>query len=210
MLNDLQIELSESFSCGIPEARAALLRNPWLLIPDLNADWLSKGYQGVYQHFELTDLLTSEFAIYSILQGKLYLQCVRLGSPNAQILEAGKLSEEFSTNLAIVNDWCEFDLSELQFYPETFPINQAALSVRLIIGRSDVYSEAEQQSVAAFRSRSVRIRSYDWLIQKAGRFSEKEIAVFSEWGPPREMDEFRSRLPRIKELLLGPTPPYFR
>ncbi len=207
---ELEEELRQSFSTDVEAAREALLRHPWLIIPDLNLDWLQRGYQGCYRDVAIDDGPPADFAMHFHLQGRLYLQFTRLVSPTSGIYDENGRAQEFSSALEEIRCWHQV-LNEGQTLLHSLLRSQRVeFSFRILIGLSSKSSSTEKMEVESHRRRHYRIRSYDWLIEKGGRFSADEIEGLDACGPAKTEPEMVSLFPQMMKMLDGPMPPYFR
>lgn len=207
MSNSLKEELQERFAAGTDETIAAIFDHPWLIIPDLDVKWLHDGYQGVYTNVGFGDGPRAELAMYFLLNGRLWLQWVKLGSPSATIREQGSYSDEFESAIATVQQWeHSADLRTTVFH-EHLNDPRVQYWFRIVIGQSHTQSDEEKMDLLIERRRNIRIRSYDWLLEKAERFSDEEIQVLDECGAGTEED-FIAACPKLLRMLDEPMPPH--
>ena len=157
----------------------------WLLIPDVRVDLLSIGAQGVFCGVKLDTNIEADFATYEILRGRLHWQFVYVGSPTARILDGSQLSAEFQHSLQQIERWREliprngFSLPLKQSLPDT---TRTSFSYRIIIGQSHHQTDEERSVINASRQNDLRIRSFDWLLEKPVHYSEREIDLLDQVG----------------------------
>ena len=202
----LKTELEERFAAGTAEAIAAIVAHPWLIIPDLNVNWLLNGFQGVYTNVGFGEGARAELAMYFLLNGRLWLQWVKLASPKAKILKQGSYSEEFESTISAVRQWEEEAYQKNTIYHERLNDRRVEYAFRIVIGQSRAYTEDEQLNLSFERRNHIRIRSYDWLLEKADRFTDEEIKELDECGAGSE-EEFIAACPKLLRMLDEPMPP---
>lgn len=207
MPNNLRAELEERFAAGTAEAIAAISDHPWLIIPDLNVNWLRNGYQGVYTNVGFGTGPRAELAMYFLLNGRLWLQWVKLASPSAKIREQGSLSAEFESAISTVRQWEDLADQRATIFHEQLDDPRVQYWFRIVIGQSQMQSDVEKMDLLIERRRNIRIRSYDWLLEKAERFTDEEIQVLDECGAGNEED-FMTACPKLLRMLDEPMPPY--
>ncbi len=208
MPTQLQANLAERFSGDLETAREIFAEHPWLLVPDLQLDWLERGYQGTYRNVEVGAGSPADFAIHFHLQGKLYIQLIRLASPRAPIVVNFSQPSEFIAALQDVQSWKQTVQDRQLPFQELIPASGVVFMYRIVIGRSSQFSENEKAEMKNAQNWDVRIRSYDWLIEKAGEYSTFMVQALDACGPPKSHAEFVAGLPELVERLDGPTPPY--
>ena len=166
----------------------------WLLIPDVRIDLLSIGAQGVFHSVRLETSIEADFVTYEILQGRLHWQLVFVGSPSASLLDGSQLSAEFQHSLQQIERWRElisrnrFSLPLKQTLPD---ITKPSFSYRIIIGQSHQQTVEEQDAVRQSRRNDLRIRSFDWLLEKPVHYADIEIDVLNKIGTARPAETKR-------------------
>lgn len=208
MRPNLSAELDERFRFGISEANEVIAQHPWLMIPDLNLNWLRKGYQGVYHNISVTNKLSADFCMHFHLAGRLYIQLIRLASPSEEIFFDGGPSPEMQAGVDWLNEVEQKTSIDDALIQRPFTSPHVSYGFRLIIGRSENFSAEERWYLEEQRTRTRRIRSYSWLVEKATRFTNEEIEQLDRYGPAQSEEEFYTSIPRLERLLEGPMPPH--
>lgn len=168
-----------------PSCMDVLKQHGWLLIPDVRVDFLSAGQQGVFHSVPLHDTAVADFVVYEVLGNRLHWQFVCVCSPTGSIMEGSELSAEFQHALQQVGLWQNliaqngFKLSLARIPPN---ITGTFFSYRIVIGQSHQQTAEERGTVRQTRQNNLRIRSFDWLLEKPIHYSTRELELLAENG----------------------------
>lgn len=157
----------------------------WLLIPDVRVDLLSTGAQGIFHSVRLETNIEADFVTYEILRARLHWQLVFVAPRSASILDGSQLSTEFQHSLQQIERWRESISRHGLALPlkHTRPAAAGTLiSYRIIIGQSHQQTVEEQNAVRLSRRNDLRIRSFDWLLEKPVHYADIEIDVLNKIG----------------------------
>ncbi|MEZ6088543.1 MAG: hypothetical protein R3C05_11060 [Pirellulaceae bacterium] len=170
---------------GRSSAIDVLKRYGWLLIPDVRVDLL---------RWVIKDFFTASGSMrrpkwtspYERWQGRLHWQFVQVASPSARIIEGSQPSAEFQHSLEQVDGWRR--LIRQNGIPGHL-LRRRLDGVRLrisyrIIGQSQRQSSEEQALVRQSRENDLRIRSFNWLLEKPVHYSKRELELLAECGVP--------------------------
>lgn len=162
-----------------------LKHHGWLLIPDVRVELVSLKTQGVFHSVKLDANTEADFAVYEILQGCLHWQFVLVGSPSASILDGSQLSAEFQHSLQQIEQWR--DIISQNGIPQALHQPQPAnvrtfVSFRIIIGQSQQQTMEEQAVVRQSQQNDLRIRSFNWILEKPVHYSEPELGMLDRNG----------------------------
>ena len=166
-----------------PSAIEVLRSYGWLLIPDVRTDLLSIGAQGVFHSLRPKTNIEADFVTYEILQGRLHWQLVSVAPPSASIVDGSLLSTEFQDSLQQIERWRESVSRHGLAFPlkHTRPAAAGTLiSYRIIIGQSHQQTVEEQDAVRQSRRNDLRIRSFDWLLEKPVHYADIEIELLNK------------------------------
>ncbi len=208
MPTSFQSKLADRFSADVDIARNLFIEHPWLLVPDLQLNWLEQGFQGTYRNLDTGTGPPADFAIHFHLQGKLYIQFIRLASPSTPIINGLSRSDDFEAALQDVQTWKQTVENRQLPFQDLLPENGVVFMFRIVVGRSSQFSDEEKIEMKIAQEWDIRIRSYDWLIEKAAEYSTFMVEALDACGPPKSGEEFIVDLPELIERLNGPTPPY--
>ncbi|MCA9049095.1 MAG: hypothetical protein KDA89_10235 [Planctomycetaceae bacterium] len=175
-----------------PSCMDVLKQHGWLLIPDVRVDFLSAGQQGVFHSASLDETTVADFVVYEVLGNRLHWQFVCVCSPTGRIMEGSDLSAEFRQALQQISLWQNliaqngFRRSLARTPPN---ITGTFFSYRIVIGQSHQQTAEERETVRQTRQNNLRIRSFDWLLEKPSHYSPSEIEMLNRLGSAQPTDK---------------------
>lgn len=192
---ELELLLRNTVLRDRQSAMMVLRAHAWLLIPDVRCDLLSNGRQGVYHSVRFGPECEADFLTYEILERQVNWQLTYIASPTAAILENSMPSIEFTHALRKIDVWrdsishCEDRFTVPLPIPDAdlHPGLTASFSYRIVIGQSCHQTDDERNEVQRHRRNDLRIRSFDWLIQKLSYYSPSEFALLEKLGPVKAL-----------------------
>jgi len=171
-------------------AISLLHAHPWLLIPDVRPEQLKQGLQGCYRDINLGENYCVDFVTCEIGDGHNHWQLTYIASPTDSILKDSWPSPEFTQALHQVELWRARIARGGTLFNQPFSDHSTQISFRIVIGQSRNQTPEEHREVQKYRRSDLRIRSFDWLIEKPSHYSDSEIATLEGCGPARSAVEF--------------------
>jgi len=172
-------------------------RHPWLLIPDLEIGRYQSWSQGIYEQVEIYPDLHADFVTFDCMQGRMFWTPIMLLTPIDPQWD-GEWDLPFQEAVDQCRDWLMRSSSSESLFSQVHQLpGQPLILTRIVLGRSHNWSPKIREAVEFERRSRVRIRSYDWLYEKAQRFQDSEIELFEAVGPPRPGSQIRDDAPQI-------------
>jgi len=186
---ELELLLQNTVLRDRQSAMDILVAHAWLLIPDVRCDLLSNGRQGVYHSVRFGPECEADFLTYEIMERQVNWQVTYIASPSAAILENSMPSIEFAHALRQIDLWRDSISHCEDRFTVPLPILDltAKFSYRIVIGQSLHQTDDERHEVQCHRRNDLRIRSFDWLIQKLSYYSQSEFALLEKLGPVKAL-----------------------
>lgn len=183
--NELEKLLRNALLRDRQSALKVLKSHAWLLIPDVRCDLLSSGRQGVCHSVRFGPELEADFVTYEIVERQVNWQLTYIASPSAAILENAVPSIEFAHALRQIALWTKAISHCENRLPVPLPIlnSSAAFSYRIVIGQSRPQTDDERHEIQRHRRSDLRIRSFDWLIEKLSHYSPSELSFLETSDP---------------------------
>ncbi|MCA8989103.1 MAG: hypothetical protein KDA78_15765 [Planctomycetaceae bacterium] len=184
--DEFDLHIRESLLQCRSSAIEVLKKHGWLLIPDARVELLTSHSQGVFHSVRLDETTYADFAIYEELQGRLHWQFILVASPSARILEGSQRSTEFQRSIEQIDFWRRLIWQEGipdNLKPSQFTsLHTQVVSYRIIIGQSWQQTPEEQAAIQQSRMNDLRIRSFNWILEKPTHYSTRELEIFNDNG----------------------------
>lgn len=166
-------------------ALEVLKAHAWLLIPDVRCELLSSGRQGICHSFRFGPECEADFVTYEIVERQVNWQLTYIASPSSAILENAVPSIEFVQALRQIDLWRDAISHCAHRFTIPLPILDltAVFSYRIVIGQSRRQTDDERHEVRRHRRNDLRIRSFDWLIEKLSHYSPSELSFLEKFDP---------------------------
>ncbi len=183
-MNEFQTLLSQQLLTDRCTAMETLTQHGWLLIPDVCVQLLTDGQQGIYRGIELGPDPPVDFLVYEMHDGQAFWQSTRIASPTDAILHNDQPSAAFQRALDEVCRWHDWITRNDFAFPSQprFSALSPLISFRIVIGQSQHQTAQERSEVQRWRRGNLRIRSFDWLLEKPTHYSPTEIAALEQLG----------------------------
>lgn len=200
---DLRKQFDLHFTGGERKAVAFLKKHSWLLIPNVTARSLEKGYVGCYAEVHLADEYRADFAVYYKESSELHWEFIEVQAPDAKVLSGinTRYASQFSEALHQVESWDGWFRRNSHAAEARFPNSTHARAFRIVIGRSDSMSVQEREALQDARSGRRRIRTFCWFYDKLDRFDIDEIDRLESLGIARTHSELRKDKASLLKLL---------
>jgi hypothetical protein len=170
----MMLNVQTLLQCDREAAVRILEQAPWLLIPDLDLRLYRSGMQQIFCRSSLPTTLDADFLVVERQYQSLHLQLVSLAGPQDDILREGTLSAELQSALSKVTRWSVMAHECLtQWLRDRDDAgNIRLISYRVVIGDSQRQSDQERAVVRSLRTNVLRIRSFQWLLEKQRLYPE--------------------------------------
>lgn len=188
-MNEFQTLLSQQLLTDRSTAMGTLTQHAWLLIPDVRVSLLTSGMQGVYRGIELGPDPPVDFLVYEMHDEVAFWQLTRIASPTDAILHNDQLSVEFQRALDEVRRWQDW-IARSDFAFPSRPFFSPLITFRIVIGQSHRQTADERSEVRRQRRGKLRIRSFDWLLEKPTHYSATEIVALERLGQAQSAEQF--------------------
>jgi hypothetical protein len=188
-MNELQDLLKQQLLTDRCTAMETLAQHGWLLSPDVRVSLLTGGQQGIYRGIELGPEPPVDFLVYEMHDGQAFWQLTRIASPTDAILHNDQPSTEFQHALDEVSRWHDW-ITRNDFAFPSRPSFSTLITFRIVIGQSQRQTADERNEVQRWRRGNLRIRSFDWLLEKPTHYSPAEIAALEQFGQAKSAEQF--------------------
>lgn len=188
--NELQRLLLRELFLNRDSAISLLHVHSWLLIPDVCPKKLKQGLQGCLRDIDFGADWCADFVTYEVGDGHVHWQFTYIASPTDSILKNSWPTPELMQSLHQVELWRVQIARTGNLFNQSHPDSFVQFSFRIVIGQSQNQTPEEKQEVHKYRRGDLRIRSFDWLIEKPSHYSAAEIATLESCGQARSATEF--------------------
>ncbi|TWU08423.1 hypothetical protein [Stieleria varia] len=160
----------------------------WLLIPDVTVEGVSQGQQGIFHALSLGTDFIVDFATYQMWGRRLVWYLVSIASPQANILSREGSTTEWNRALDQVEQWRQCILVSGPGILPSLNLDeyQTLVGYRIVIGRSRDQTDEEREIIGMHRRNDLRIRSFDWLLEKPEHYTTSEIETLNQIGRAKQ------------------------